>query len=199
MTQSEKLPKDQATTLSCRTKHKGLVEIQGHGSFKENAVRVDNYTRVNEPNEEKIWIEDPPLMRSEKNILLEGKWLNTSIISAASKLLKKQFPKVTGLLDTLALQTCQSECVQIIHVNRSHWITVSSRGCAPGIFNLYDSMQCYKVTQDTIFKVAGLVKSECEELEIRGIDVLNKKMEVIVVYMLSLMHMSSAEARTRQK
>ena len=32
-------------------------------------------------------------------------------------------------------------------------------------------MQCYKVTQATIFKVAGLVKSECEELEIRGIDV----------------------------
>ena len=56
-----------------------------------------------------------------------------------------------------------------------------------------------KVTQDTIFKVAGLVKSECEELEIRGIDVLNRKMEVIVVYMLSLMHMSSAEARTLQK
>ena len=36
--------------------------------------------------------------------------------------------------------------------------------------------------------MAGLVRSECEELEIRGIDVLNKKMEVIVVYMLSLMY-----------
>ena len=36
-------------------------------------------------------------------------------------------------------------------------------------------MQCYKVTHDTIFKVAGLVKSECEELEIRGIDVAKQE------------------------
>ena len=68
--------------------------------------------------------------------------LDDNVINAAQKLIKKKFPLVDGLQDTLLAQTsfsrCTSEGVQIHHTGKIHWITSSSIGGQQ--VNVYDSL-----------------------------------------------------------
>ena len=58
--------------------------------------------------------------------------LDDNVITAAQKLIKKKFPLVDGIQDTLLAQTtfnrCTSEGVQTHHTGKIHWITSSSIG-----------------------------------------------------------------------
>ena len=68
--------------------------------------------------------------------------LDDNVINVAQKLIKKKFPLVDGLQDTLLTQTsfnrCTSEGVQIHHTGNIHWITSSSIGGQQ--VNVYDSL-----------------------------------------------------------
>ena len=63
----------------------------------------------------------------------------------AQYLLKRQFPLVGGLYNTLKQKQlvigCTANTIQIIYcTRRKHWITVSTKGCAPGEVNVYDTI-----------------------------------------------------------
>ena len=68
--------------------------------------------------------------------------LDDNVINAAQKLIKKKFPLVDGIQDTLLAQTsfnqCTSEGVQIHHTGKILWITSSSIGGQQ--VNVYDSL-----------------------------------------------------------
>ena len=75
------------------------------------------------------------LHQNEKNILTNGKWLTDLHVDAAHELLKKQFPKFGGFQSTL-LQLKEpiknlNDCIQIIHIDLSHWAVISTIGCQP--------------------------------------------------------------------
>ena len=60
----------------------------------------------------------------------------------AHNILKKDYPGVDGLQDTLLQQNFSwdipsSEFVQVLHVNGNHWITI---GLSDSSVNVYDSL-----------------------------------------------------------
>ena len=85
--------------------------------------------------EPKPWIQELGLSKHEEEILMNGMWLNDTLIDAGQKLLKIQFgQKIQGLQDlcltqTLSLDVCTGELVQILNKDAAHWFTISTIGC----------------------------------------------------------------------
>ncbi len=79
-----------------------------------------------------------------QEMLKRGHWLTDKHINAASVLIKEKFPKQHGLQDTLLLQRFDqyesedSQFVQIVHVNGSHWLCMSYKFCPAGTVDVYD-------------------------------------------------------------
>ncbi len=59
--------------------------------------------------------------------------------------------------------------VQVLHVRKNHWLTVSSRGCEKGVVRLYDSLNG-TVSIDTKCQIAAFIRSEEEELVLQSVD-----------------------------
>ena len=83
------------------------------------------------------------LRQKDKNALETGDWLNDLHISAAQKLLRRDFPNIASLQSTLLgnrllFKTAVPGCVQILHFS-GHWACVSTIGCKSGHVNVYDS------------------------------------------------------------
>lgn len=117
------------------------------------------------------------LSQLDKNQVRDGRWLNDMHINYAQSLLKKQFPHIDGLKDTLLLHKKQEKMkqgVQIIHARGNHWIVASNlRGsnCEIQIFDsLYTSV--HKDTQNVIlnlFETNGKVNLKpvvCSQLQL---------------------------------
>ena len=65
-----------------------------------------------------IMIDKTVLYQKDKEVLLNGKWLNDAYIACAQQLIKQQFPKVSGLQLTLLQQSAQplgAHSLQILH------------------------------------------------------------------------------------
>ena len=102
-------------------------------------------------NLETLWVQGVGfrLYQEDKQILSEKKWLNDRIINACQRMLENQSGgKIKGWQSTLYEQTPVKykpiedgvEFVQVLHIQKNHWITVSNIGCREGILNIYDSM-----------------------------------------------------------
>ena len=79
--------------------------------------------------------------------IIKGEMLSDIPINVAQRLLKKQFPYLTGLQPTVYQQknqiaggTMVENQLQIIHSRGNHWIVASSVGCIEGTVNIYDSL-----------------------------------------------------------
>ena len=82
------------------------------------------------------------LYQSDKDILLGEGWLNDQHIYIAQRLIKKQFPNVSGLQPTV-LQTnmklLPTDSLQILHTDGNHWIALSTFNCDATVSTVYDS------------------------------------------------------------
>ena len=117
-------------------------------SAKE-VVHIIDSSPVKQPDPA-VWIDDKDfgirLTQQDKTKLTSRGWLTDSHMNAVQKLLKKQFPAVCGLQDTIITQTltCNvetGEFLQIFHVRGCHWVAVSTIGCAHGEVEVYDSLR----------------------------------------------------------
>ena len=80
----------------------------------------------------------------DKNAILLGDWLTDKHISAANQLLTRGIPQCKGLDNPISGENfsfpiLRGEGVQMLHVDKSHWICVSPIGCTFGELNVYDS------------------------------------------------------------
>ena len=81
-----------------------------------------------------LWLLSLDLSHKDKEILLSPTaWTTDTIVNAAQLLLRQQFPQLPGLQDvslgqTMAINVCASEFVQILHTSQDHWLTVSTIG-----------------------------------------------------------------------
>lgn len=86
------------------------------------------------------------LLLSHKRKILSGEELNDVIINFAQKLLKKQFPVIGGLQNTVLQAKKQNElgvqsCLQVIHSRGNHWIVASNvHQQEPNKVIVYDSL-----------------------------------------------------------
>ena len=67
---------------------------------------------------------------SDKRIIVDRQWLWGTHLSAVQFLLKRQFPQINGLEDTVLVlhegNTIAPSSVQVLHINGNHWITIST-------------------------------------------------------------------------
>ncbi len=97
-------------------------------------------------------------------------------VNAAGKLLQQQFPEQHGLQDTLLLQEKllwsgdSSNFVQIININRTHWVCVSNVGCEQGAVNIYDSLPCVKSATLAV-QVAAIIRSSTTKIKLSVVDI----------------------------
>ena len=84
------------------------------------------------------WVGALALYRWDRKRLVSGKWLNSSLINSAQTLIKRAYPHAHGLQDTQATRTTlpDADFVQILHVNNSHWLTVSTINLLPGTVHI---------------------------------------------------------------
>ena len=79
-----------------------------------------------------VTIEETPLFIEDRDTLVNGAWLNNGLINAAQTLIKIQHPNMAELQNILLQQVgCfnvlgKKQFVQLLHVNKNHWITVSN-------------------------------------------------------------------------
>ena len=112
---------------------------------------------------------EPKLKQQCLKLLLgEKDWLEDTHMWVAMKLLKKQFPHMGGLQDTLlgsnqdymGFAAVSSPFVQVLNTHSSHWVTVAS---PPSDITadviLYDSL-CTGVTNPTKMQIAKLLMAE---------------------------------------
>lgn len=106
-------------------------------------------------------------MLSDENLrtLQKGEWLNTELVNAGQSLLRKHFPKVCGLQDTMMSKTLsfvhiEGEFVQILHCNNNHSICATTIACKPNVVKIYDSMRAGDAAMEVKESVATIMKSQ---------------------------------------
>ena len=93
-----------------------------------------------------MWVQSLNLTVYDKLELLQGKWLTDKHINAANFLLKKQFQTQNGLEDPLVLSeklictSLSANFVQIINIERQHWVCASNINCPAEVVGVYDNM-----------------------------------------------------------
>ena len=86
------------------------------------------------------------LSQEDRRIIIDGEWLTDIHINAAQKLLKRQFPNLSGLLSSLVVPKLKdpipagADALQIIHTRGNHWIVACTIGCPRGEVRLFDSL-----------------------------------------------------------
>ena len=110
-------------------------------SHLQSKVFIDLTANHISPQMKTSWIPAFNLIEEDRNILFLGQNLTDKHINACQKLLKKQFPLVDGLLDTILLSNNDIPCpptqeaLQMHHIP-GHWVMSCSFG---GNVTVYDS------------------------------------------------------------
>ena len=115
------------------------------------------------------------LTMDHKKTIENGEWLCDYIIPASQMLMKNTYPSVGGLQNpllavTFSMEPCEKEFIQILHLNKNHWITVSTLGCSPSTINVYDSMHL-KLSNEWKKLVADIMKSSSNDIIVKYCDV----------------------------
>ena len=106
--------------------------------------------------------------------LIEGNgWLTDVEMKVASDLLRTKNSKIGGLQDPILGQANQwqhpsGEFIQFLHVNGSHWLTISNIGEPKGVVNIYDSL-LMKPSAETLNKIAQFVKSGTLTVKVKSV------------------------------
>ena len=124
------------------------------------------------------WVDNLGLSVADERVLLDGKWLTATHISAANTLLKSQFPSQNGLHDTCVLKqrgvwmSHSDGLVQIVHISAGHWACLSNKFSSEGNVELFDSLHTAPEEGDTIITQAcSIVRTQMPSLTINVMNV----------------------------
>ena len=109
-------------------------------NIDDNAVEtIDDVTPVVVLHGINLLTSDIALLESQHG------WLNQKLINVGQKMLQAKFPDTEGLNDVGCSDTptnsgkATTNFVQILNVDRSHWVCVSTKFCPPSTVNVFDS------------------------------------------------------------
>ena len=107
---------------------------------KTKAIKTRKLERKTIPVEHDSWLPSLFLKQREKNAIQKNEWLTDEILDAASKILKKKHPHITGLVNAAfcvnGFDKNPYEGIQFHNINGNHWVLSSSLG---GRIKSYDS------------------------------------------------------------
>ena len=112
-----------------------------------------------------------------KAILTTSKsWLDDLIIIVAQYMLKQQHPSIGGfqppaLSQNLAMILPQEQFVQIVNVNKNHWIALSTVGCQKACVRIYDCNGGKQLPKSTLKLISALLQTQEDQFAVEFIDV----------------------------
>ena len=118
-----------------------------------------------------------------KSHLCNDQLLGDVHMGAVQELIKKQFPHINGLSNTLRQSSRKLKAfdsgdnLQIVHVKlgrTDHWVVISTIGCANGEVDLYDSLQ-QRPSWETQQVIARYLKSPSKSIKIKLVNVATQK------------------------
>ena len=99
----------------------------------------------------------------------QGKWFGDAHLNEAMKMIQSQFPSLAGfhnslLGQNLSFPVTNEAFVQILHVERNHWIAIEqiSSDCV----NTYDSVHS-SVSTDTNLQITSLLRTGNERITLK--------------------------------
>lgn len=107
--------------------------------------------------------------------------LNDNVINVFQNMIKRKFPNVGGLQDTVLGQTLNFRIyrsmpfVQVLHDGNLHWIAISTYGCKPGEVHMMDSMFRGKVADHTKTQICSIINCCEDQLKVKVIPVQQQK------------------------
>ena len=106
------------------------------------------------------------LTQKDRDVILDGEWLNDNIINAAQLLMKhdQDLLPVGSLQNpllgqTLAFDVISDESVQILHSGGNHWITISTVGTKHPTVKIFDSLY-NELPWETKEQIAALLQTK---------------------------------------
>ena len=156
-------------------KAKKLIESAFAGNLPPNKKRK---VQVVEPelSGSQIWVRCSGIVltTTDKDGIMNEVKLNDLMINMAQQLLRKQFPRITGLQSTLlqskihhAILTSK-EHLQIIHSRGNHWIVASRIQAEDSVVRVYDSI--YNTIDEGTQQVIKILFGQSFSLEIVPIE-----------------------------
>ena len=112
-----------------------------------------------------------------KAILASPKsWLDDLLISAAQYMLKQQHPSKDGfqppaLSQNLSMITPLEQFVQIINVNKNHWIALSTFGCQKARIKIFDCNGGKELPKSTLKLISALLQTQDNQFSVEFVDV----------------------------
>lgn len=167
---------------------KNLLQITSNSDLVSvSKLKPDNRDAVTTGNKSNIiWKKYGcfALTNLHKAHLCSDHLLDDIHMGAAQGLIKKQFPHLGGLQNTV-MQNSEmlkslngsSDNLQIVHVElgqTDHWVLMSTVGCPEGEVDLYDSLQ-HKPSLDTQTVIARYLRSSSSSIRIKLINVAMQK------------------------
>ena len=143
---------------SSNRKNDKKVYLSGKTLVEESVSDDDTYPGQFHSNHT-LWITfDRHILQMTVKAVLEQEKLSDRHIQIAQSIIKKQFPLLGGLCNTLLqgqiVFGCTANTIQIVHCNkRHHWITVTTKWCQRNKVNVYD-----KFFDKLDFEAKGIVK-----------------------------------------
>ena len=129
-------------------------------------------------HQSKIWVRSLNLTEIDKSELLRGAWLSDKHINAAQKCLSSQFPGQMGLQDTLLLaqkdryQSQYSDFIQIVNVERNHWVCVSNVKLTRGRVEVFDSLPSSSIASQSLQRqIAVIMQCQQQYITLSHVDV----------------------------
>ena len=140
---------------------------------RSTTIVIDDDTTSSE-GESKLWqnCRGIKLQESHRKTIEAGDWLCDDVVNACQLLLKNQHPSIGGFQSTLLADVygmdpqANTEFVQILNVNRNHWIVISTVKSPPSNIDVYDSMHL-PLSSRLKRLVADLLQSPNQEITIQ--------------------------------
>jgi len=121
------------------------------------------------------------LYAGDREVLISSDWLNDNLISAAQHLMKKRYPNICGLQNTILQVTRSFEIqgskgfVQCLNLQNSHWITISTLACPSDSVRVYGSLNYSPSSLFNKYIIAYLLQTTSKAIKVEHANVQQQK------------------------
>jgi hypothetical protein len=171
----KKIKESKESKKSKKSIQKSIADFFSSTKPAEKAREQGSFRRaiVDLTTEDKGWVHDHKSIPSPRRFRFSfsddmkqrignGQWLSDEEMHGAMGLIRRQFPAIGGLDDTVVLKTCdimdkaeQCDNIYIVHEADEHWVCARYT-CKRNIFLIYDSMEgtiVHRSTREQLEKV----------------------------------------------